>query len=118
MVKKERPHFFLLSLLPAGGRWGIPGEGAPTFPLSGRTSIVGLLLVVLMSSYPFLSRLWLEFPQEVKAANQTGGLYQCDYSTGRCEAILQGHRPLHTWTCQAFSPGVCGGWPMGQLLCL
>nr|XP_020749375.1 integrin alpha-D-like [Odocoileus virginianus texanus] len=26
-------------------------------------------------------------PQEVKAANQTGGLYQCDYSTGRCEAI-------------------------------
>ncbi|KAI4531817.1 hypothetical protein MG293_018331 [Ovis ammon polii] len=26
-------------------------------------------------------------PQEVKAANQTGGLYWCDYSMGRCEAI-------------------------------
>ena len=44
-----------------------------------------------MSSYPFLSRLVVGAPQEVKAANQTGGLYQCDYSTGRCEAIpLQG----------------------------
>ena len=30
-------------------------------------------------------------PQEVRAANQTGGLYQCDYSTGTCEPIrLQG----------------------------
>ena len=30
-------------------------------------------------------------PQEIKAANQTGGLYQCDYSTGKCEPIqLQG----------------------------
>ncbi|KAF3814075.1 hypothetical protein GH733_018107 [Mirounga leonina] len=26
-------------------------------------------------------------PQEIKAANQTGGLYQCDYSTGKCESI-------------------------------
>ncbi|XP_044792216.2 integrin alpha-X isoform X2 [Bubalus bubalis] len=26
-------------------------------------------------------------PQEVKAANQTGGLYWCDYGKGRCEAI-------------------------------
>uniref|UniRef100_A0A452QX68 Integrin subunit alpha M n=1 Tax=Ursus americanus TaxID=9643 RepID=A0A452QX68_URSAM len=26
-------------------------------------------------------------PQEIKAANQTGGLYQCDYSTGKCEPI-------------------------------
>lgn len=26
-------------------------------------------------------------PQEIKAANQTGGLYQCDYSTGRCEPV-------------------------------
>ncbi|KAJ1067421.1 hypothetical protein K5549_010539 [Capra hircus] len=33
------------------------------------------------------SRLVVGAPQEVKAANQTGGLYQCDYSTGRCEAI-------------------------------
>ena len=41
-----------------------------------------------MSSYPFLSRLVVGAPQEVKAANQTGGLYQCDYSTGRCEAAV------------------------------
>ncbi|XP_036316234.1 integrin alpha-X isoform X1 [Pipistrellus kuhlii] len=26
-------------------------------------------------------------PQEVKAVNQTGGLYRCDYSTARCEPI-------------------------------
>ncbi|XP_061066126.1 integrin alpha-M [Eubalaena glacialis] len=26
-------------------------------------------------------------PQEIKAANQTGGLYQCDYSMGKCEPI-------------------------------
>ncbi|XP_057604637.1 integrin alpha-X [Hippopotamus amphibius kiboko] len=26
-------------------------------------------------------------PQELKAANQTGGIYQCDYSTGRCEPL-------------------------------
>uniref|UniRef100_A0A8C3W2W8 Integrin subunit alpha X n=1 Tax=Catagonus wagneri TaxID=51154 RepID=A0A8C3W2W8_9CETA len=30
-------------------------------------------------------------PQEVRAANQTGGLYQCDYSTGACEPI---HLPV------------------------
>lgn len=30
-------------------------------------------------------------PQEVKTFNQTGGLYQCDYSTSTCEPIhLQG----------------------------
>uniref|UniRef100_A0A8C0I2X1 Integrin subunit alpha X n=1 Tax=Balaenoptera musculus TaxID=9771 RepID=A0A8C0I2X1_BALMU len=27
-------------------------------------------------------------PQEIKAADQTGGLYQCDYSMGKCEPIL------------------------------
>ncbi|TKC39130.1 hypothetical protein EI555_001910, partial [Monodon monoceros] len=27
-------------------------------------------------------------PQEIKASNQTGGLYQCDYSMGKCEPIL------------------------------
>ncbi|XP_007186521.2 integrin alpha-X isoform X1 [Balaenoptera acutorostrata] len=27
-------------------------------------------------------------PQEIKAADQTGGLYQCDYSVGKCEPIL------------------------------
>ncbi|GAB5582862.1 integrin alpha-X [Prionailurus iriomotensis] len=26
-------------------------------------------------------------PQEIKAANQTGSLYQCDYRTGKCEPI-------------------------------
>nr|XP_019572762.1 PREDICTED: integrin alpha-X-like [Rhinolophus sinicus] len=26
-------------------------------------------------------------PQEIRAANQTGGLYQCDYRTGTCEPI-------------------------------
>ncbi|XP_058892619.1 integrin alpha-X isoform X2 [Kogia breviceps] len=26
-------------------------------------------------------------PQAIKAANQTGGLYQCDYSMGKCEPI-------------------------------
>uniref|UniRef100_A0A8D0XTX0 VWFA domain-containing protein n=1 Tax=Sus scrofa TaxID=9823 RepID=A0A8D0XTX0_PIG len=33
------------------------------------------------------SRLVVGAPQEVRAANQTGGLYQCDYSTGTCEPI-------------------------------
>ncbi|XP_058425523.1 integrin alpha-M isoform X1 [Diceros bicornis minor] len=33
------------------------------------------------------SRVVVGAPQEIKAANQTGGLYQCDYSTGRCEPI-------------------------------
>uniref|UniRef100_A0A0P6JUN6 Integrin alpha-M isoform 1 n=1 Tax=Heterocephalus glaber TaxID=10181 RepID=A0A0P6JUN6_HETGA len=33
------------------------------------------------------SRVVVGAPQEVKAANQTGGLYQCDYSTGRCEPV-------------------------------
>eukprot|EP00069_Balaena_mysticetus_P002971 bmy_00718T0 len=34
-------------------------------------------------------RAWLVVgaPQEIKAANQTGGLYQCDYSMGKCEPI-------------------------------
>uniref|UniRef100_A0A8C0L372 Integrin subunit alpha M n=1 Tax=Canis lupus dingo TaxID=286419 RepID=A0A8C0L372_CANLU len=33
---------------------------------------------------------------EIKAANQTGGLYQCDYSTGKCEPIqLQGESLKH-----------------------
>ncbi|XP_076997265.1 integrin alpha-X isoform X2 [Tamandua tetradactyla] len=27
-------------------------------------------------------------PQEIKAANQSGGLYQCDYSTDNCKPIL------------------------------
>ncbi|XP_021093187.1 integrin alpha-X [Heterocephalus glaber] len=34
------------------------------------------------------SRVVVGAPQEVKAANQTGGLYQCDYSTGQCEPVL------------------------------
>ncbi|XP_062957175.1 integrin alpha-M [Cynocephalus volans] len=33
------------------------------------------------------SRVVVAAPQEIKAANHTGGLYQCDYSTGRCEPI-------------------------------
>ncbi|XP_030880191.1 integrin alpha-M isoform X3 [Leptonychotes weddellii] len=33
------------------------------------------------------SRFVVGAPQEIKAANQTGGLYQCDYSTGKCESI-------------------------------
>ncbi|XP_036134505.1 integrin alpha-M-like isoform X1 [Molossus molossus] len=33
------------------------------------------------------SRLVVGAPQEIKAANQTGGLYQCDYSLGTCEPI-------------------------------
>ncbi|XP_077616432.1 integrin alpha-M [Crocuta crocuta] len=33
------------------------------------------------------SRMVVGAPQEIKAANQTGGLYQCDYSTGKCEPI-------------------------------
>nr|XP_025867020.1 integrin alpha-M isoform X2 [Vulpes vulpes] len=33
------------------------------------------------------SRFVVGAPQEIKAANQTGGLYQCDYSTGKCEPI-------------------------------
>ncbi|MXQ89876.1 hypothetical protein E5288_WYG014056 [Bos mutus] len=48
-------------------------------------------------------------PREVKAANQTGGLYSCDYGTGKCEAIpLQApSRPKAPFTCQtASSPRV------------
>ncbi|XP_012515619.1 PREDICTED: integrin alpha-M-like [Propithecus coquereli] len=33
------------------------------------------------------SRVVVGAPQEIKAANQTGGLYQCDYSIGSCEPI-------------------------------
>uniref|UniRef100_A0A8C5KE01 Integrin alpha M n=1 Tax=Jaculus jaculus TaxID=51337 RepID=A0A8C5KE01_JACJA len=33
------------------------------------------------------SRVVVGAPQETKVANQTGGLYQCDYSTNRCEPI-------------------------------
>ncbi|XP_045850322.1 integrin alpha-M isoform X3 [Meles meles] len=33
------------------------------------------------------SRFVVGAPQEIKAANNTGGLYQCDYSTGKCESI-------------------------------
>ncbi|XP_057551243.1 integrin alpha-M [Hippopotamus amphibius kiboko] len=33
------------------------------------------------------SRLVVGAPQEIKAADQTGGLYQCDYSEGRCEPL-------------------------------
>uniref|UniRef100_A0A8C6B7D5 Integrin subunit alpha M n=1 Tax=Monodon monoceros TaxID=40151 RepID=A0A8C6B7D5_MONMO len=37
------------------------------------------------------SRLVVGAPQEIKASNQTGGLYQCDCSMGKCEPIpLQG----------------------------
>uniref|UniRef100_D6RJ73 Integrin alpha M n=1 Tax=Mus musculus TaxID=10090 RepID=D6RJ73_MOUSE len=35
-------------------------------------------------------------PQEAKAVNQTGALYQCDYSTSRCHPIpLQGSLCIH-----------------------
>ncbi|XP_064150905.1 integrin alpha-M isoform X1 [Loxodonta africana] len=33
------------------------------------------------------SRMVVGAPQEIKAPNQTGSLYQCDYSVGRCEPI-------------------------------
>nr|XP_019572844.1 PREDICTED: integrin alpha-M [Rhinolophus sinicus] len=33
------------------------------------------------------SRMVVGAPQEVKTVNQTGGLYQCDYSTSTCEPI-------------------------------
>nr|KAF6440841.1 integrin subunit alpha M [Rousettus aegyptiacus] len=33
------------------------------------------------------SRVVVGAPQEIKAPNQTGGLYQCDYSMGTCEPI-------------------------------
>ncbi|XP_022444335.1 integrin alpha-M [Delphinapterus leucas] len=33
------------------------------------------------------SRLVVGAPQEIKASNQTGGLYQCDCSMGKCEPI-------------------------------
>ena len=47
-----------------------------------------MILAAVFFSPP---RLVVGAPQEVKAANQTGGLYWCDYSMGRCEAIpLQG----------------------------
>uniref|UniRef100_A0A286X9B0 Integrin subunit alpha M n=1 Tax=Cavia porcellus TaxID=10141 RepID=A0A286X9B0_CAVPO len=33
------------------------------------------------------SRMVVGAPQEIRTANQTGGLYQCDYSTSRCEPV-------------------------------
>ncbi|XP_027468962.1 integrin alpha-M isoform X6 [Zalophus californianus] len=33
------------------------------------------------------SRFVVGAPQEIRAANRTGGLYQCDYSTGKCESM-------------------------------
>ncbi|XP_004623228.1 integrin alpha-X isoform X2 [Octodon degus] len=33
------------------------------------------------------SRVMVGAPKEVTAANQTGGLYQCDYRTGQCEPV-------------------------------
>ncbi|XP_059548145.1 integrin alpha-M-like [Myotis daubentonii] len=33
------------------------------------------------------SRVVVGAPQEIKTANQTGGLYQCDYSTSACEPL-------------------------------
>lgn len=37
--------------------------------------------------YPRFCRVVVAAPQEAKDVNQTGGLYQCDYSTSRCEPI-------------------------------
>ncbi|KAM6166274.1 integrin alpha-X [Erethizon dorsatum] len=33
------------------------------------------------------SRVIVGAPKEIRAANQTGGLYQCDYHTGRCQPV-------------------------------
>ncbi|KAF4015774.1 hypothetical protein G4228_007378 [Cervus hanglu yarkandensis] len=49
--------------------------------------MVSSLVVIVVTCFPSPPRLVVGAPQEVKAANQTGGLYQCDYSLGRCEAI-------------------------------
>eukprot|EP00069_Balaena_mysticetus_P002983 bmy_00717T0 len=81
-------------------------------PVMTRTRIFLLLLMALASSFCFNLDIdqpttfhvnsagfgysvvqyanWLVVgaPQEIKAANQTGGLYQCDYSMGKCEPIL------------------------------
>lgn len=63
-----------------------------------------MILAAVFSSPP---RLVVGAPQEVKAANQTGGLYRCDYSMHSCEAIpLQGEW-LPTLT-QVQAPVLCG----------
>lgn len=65
----------------------------------GQDFFPGLLLSPLVHFLRFLwrsvpnspRRVVVGAPQEIKTANQTGGLYQCDYSTSTCEPIqLQG----------------------------
>lgn len=94
-------------------------RGLPTFPLSGRTSIVGLLPSCphVLLSLSLQAGGWS--PQEVKAANQTGT--STSVTTARAgvrPSCRVSHRLLHTWTCQAFVLGSVVGGSWGQLLCL
>lgn len=76
----------------------------PHFPLGGRTSsmisMCRFSLIPVMICSPLSPRVVVGAPQEIKAPNQTGGLYQCDYSMATCEPIhLQGelsHCPSQT----------------------
>ena len=64
-----------------------------------------MILAAMLFSPP---RLVVGAPREVKAANPTGGLYSCDYGTGKCEAIpLQGEW-LPVAGTQVQAPMLCG----------
>lgn len=69
-------------------------RGQDFFPgllLSPRVHFLGFLWRPVPNSP---HRVVVGAPQEIKTANQTGGLYQCDYSTSACEPIqLQGEPP-------------------------
>ncbi|XP_028353839.1 integrin alpha-M [Physeter macrocephalus] len=55
--------------------------------LSGACSLTAPALSSYDSQSPSTNRLVVGAPQEIKAADQTGGLYQCDCSVGKCEPI-------------------------------
>lgn len=54
-------------------------------------------------------------PQEVKSANQTGGLYQCDYSTAACEPIQLQGEPLPRLAGPAGRVPALAGHPLRSL---
>uniref|UniRef100_A0A8D2DJ23 VWFA domain-containing protein n=1 Tax=Sciurus vulgaris TaxID=55149 RepID=A0A8D2DJ23_SCIVU len=60
---------------------------APTFSLGGGGTLPSFFIYQsFLYSYLF-ARVVVGAPKEIRADNQTGGLYQCDFSTLKCEPI-------------------------------
>ncbi|XP_074202176.1 integrin alpha-X [Camelus bactrianus] len=111
-ISSRKPSWKSTPFQHSGSRIGL-GAPKPMFdtPVMPKTGIFLLLLMALPSSLCFNLEMdkpttfsmdsagfghsvvqyanWVVVgaPQEIKAANQTGGIYQCDYSTGMCKAI-------------------------------